>query len=159
MLKLPDGNGDSALPLLQNLSPADERNLSCRWKHLKWRHYSIKRRLFNVRRRLFSAKRRLFKTLHRRANVLSPNTNHPYTHIYPDFHPWPTPHTQYYRPHPLVLPNGFGSIGKQIVIADSENKKSSLPYPYFFVQIRKFPPSPLLILSMRGQQRRRVVSD
>lgn len=46
----------------------------------------------------------------------------------------------------LVLANGFDSVGKQIVIADSENKKSSSPYSYFFVQIRKFSPSPLLIL-------------
>ena len=29
MLKLPDGNGDSALLLMQNLSTADERNLRC----------------------------------------------------------------------------------------------------------------------------------
>ena len=95
---------------MKESSTADEWNLSCGWKHLKWRHYSIKRRLFNVRRRLFSAKRRLFKTLHRRANVLSPNTNHPYTHIYPDFHPWPTPQSQYYKAHSLVLQNALACI-------------------------------------------------
>lgn len=50
------------------------------------------------------------------------------------------------RLHHSTLANGFDSVGKQIVIADSENKKSSSPYSYFFVQIRKFSPSPLLIL-------------
>ena len=92
---------------MKESSPADERRLCCGWKHLKWRHYSIKRRLFNVRRRLFSAKRRLFKTLHRRANVLSPNSNHPYTHIHPDFHPWPTPESRYSKVRSLVLQNAL----------------------------------------------------
>ena len=84
--------------------------ITCGWKHLKRRHFTIKRRLFNVRRRLFIAKRRLFKTFHRRPQVLSPYTLAPFTYTLPNFHPRLTPHTQYYhRPSP-VLPTIFDSI-------------------------------------------------
>ena len=93
------------LPLLRM-----KEYLTCVWKHLKWRHYTMKRRLFNARRSLFNAKRRLFKVLHPWPRVLSPNTNTPYTHICPDFHPWPAPHTQYCRTSSPVFQNALAGI-------------------------------------------------
>jgi hypothetical protein len=95
------------LPLLRM-----KEYLTCVWKDLRWRHSTTKRRLFNVIRRLFTAKWRLFKVLHLWPKVLSPYTNSPYTYGCSNFHPWPTPHFQYYRTRAPVLPNGFGSIGK-----------------------------------------------